>query len=373
MVDVHDQPPAPDVRDAGIDLSVYPLQVSCRAVEPVALPAFAGSAVRGALFGAVRDLACVNKAAPSCGACTLHPVCGVSRLLATVEEDGPRGAEVPRPFVVRPPLAGARTVAPGETFAFGITLIGEEALQLFPYVALGLRRMGDLGLGRALVGPGGDHRPRRGRFAVERVSAGNPFLGVRQTVLRAGDDLVTLPEAPVTGEQIEAWCAARGEVGRVTVRLRTPLRLVVNKELVKRPTFEALLRRIMRRTTDLARSFGGGVPPLDFNGLLARAAAVRTVEDRTQWLELESKSARQGRTVPIGGLVGAVTFAGEIGPFLPWLLWGQLLGVGKDVTKGNGVIEVGLESKDQRPESEGGEQGVLGRAVELSAPGGNTG
>src|SRR5207249_1866640 len=83
------------------------------------------------LLGAVRDLACVNKAAPSCGACPLHPVCGVSQLLATVEDDGPRGAEVPRPFVVRPSLDGQRQVAPGEPFGFGITLIGEEALQLF--------------------------------------------------------------------------------------------------------------------------------------------------------------------------------------------------------------------------------------------------
>jgi hypothetical protein len=328
-------PPECEHTSHGPHLDVFPLSVVCRAIAPVTLPVFAGSAVRGALFGAVRDLACVNQAAPSCRACSLHQVCGVSRLLATVEEDGPRGVEVPRPFVIRPPLEGARTVAPGETFKFGITLIGDEALRLFPYVALGLRRMGDLGLGRAL--------PRRGCFAVERVTAVNPFLGTRQTVLRAGDDLVTLPEAPVTAAQIAAWCAARGTVHRLTVRLRTPLRLVVNKELVKRLTFEALLRRILRRTTDLARSFGEGVPPVDYADLLVRAAAVQTVEDRTQWLELESKSARQGRTVPIGGLVGAVTFEGPIGPFLPWLLWGQLLGVGKDVTKGNGVIEVRLD------------------------------
>jgi hypothetical protein len=329
-----------------MDLTVYPLSVVCRAVDLVALPAFAGSAVRGALFGAVRDLACVNQAAPSCAACPLHPVCGVSRLLATVEDDGPRGAEVPRPFVVRPPLDGARQVAPGETFRFGITLIGEEALQLFPYVALGLRRMGDLGLGRAL--------PRRGRFTVERVIAVNPFLGTRQAVLAAGDDLVMLPDAPVTAAQIAAWCAACGAVDRVTVRLRTPLRLVVDGALVKRLTFAALVRRILRRTTDLARSFGGGVPPLDFAAMLAEAETVQTVDDRSQWLDLESRSARQRRNLPIGGLLGAVTFAGELTPFLPWLVWGQLLGVGKDVTKGNGVIEI-----------------VLDRVVELSARAGN--
>lgn len=326
---------AEPIPGALLDLEVYPLRVTCRAVEPVTLPTFAGSAVRGALFGAVRDMACVNKAAPNCAACPLHPVCGVSRLLATVDEEGVRGAEIPRPFVVRPPLDGARTVAVGETFSFGVTLIGAEALQLFPYLALGLRQVGAAGLGRAT--------PRRGRFEVERVVASNPFSGERKTVLRAGDDLVTLPDRPVTASQVEAWCAARGEVQRLTVRLRTPLRLVVEKQLVKRLSFEALLRRVLRRATDLARSYGGGVPPLDFAGLLSQAAAVRTVEDRCQWLDLESRSARQGRHLPIGGLVGAVTFEGDLTPFLPWLLWGELLGVGKDVTKGNGVIEIVLD------------------------------
>jgi hypothetical protein len=51
----------------------------------------------------------------------------------------------------------------------------------------------------------------------------------------------------------------------------------------------------------------------------------------------------QGRALPIGGLVGTISFQGELAPLLPWLLWSRLLGVDKDVTKGNGVIDVVLE------------------------------
>lgn len=324
-------------------LFLYPLRVTCRAAEPVALPLFAGSAVRGALFGSVRDLACVNHAAPTCAACPLHRVCGVSLLLATVDAGGPRGMEVPRPFALRPPLDGPRTVAPGETFGFGITLIGEQALTLLPYLVLGLRRVGEVGLGREVPRAGGDGPPRRGRFEVETLAAVNPFTGSRQAVMRAGEALVTLPDAPVTATQVADWCAARGAVERLTLRLRTPLRLVVGGQLVGegRLTFAALLRRLCRRLTDLARVYAG-VDGIDFRALLERAPAVRVAEDRTQWLELESKSARQGRALPIGGLVGSITFEGELTPFLPLLVWAELVGAGKDVTKGNGVVEVAV-------------------------------
>ena len=323
---------------AAFELAVYPLEARCRAGEAVALPAFAGSAVRGALFGAVRDLACVNQAAPSCAVCPLHSVCGVSHLLATVDDGGARGQEAPRPFVLRPPLDGPRVVPAGEEFRFGVTLVGEQALTLLPYLVLGLRRVGDLGLGRAVASSDGP--ARRGRFIVEEVRAVNRFSGERQRVLRAGDALVTLPDQPVTAAQVATWAAAQGAVERLTLRLRTPLRLVVEGRLVQRLTFPVLMRRLCRRLSDLGGHYGGGSP--DFRELLARAEAVRVVDDRTKWLELESRSARQGRTLPISGLVGPISFAGELTPFLPWLVWAELIGLGKDVTKGNGVLDLAL-------------------------------
>jgi hypothetical protein len=33
-------------------------------------------------------------------------------------------------------------------------------------------------------------------------------------------------------------------------------------------------------------------------------------------------------------LVGRITFEGELAPFLPWLMWGEVVHGGKDATKG---------------------------------------
>jgi len=66
------------------------------------------------------------------------------------------------------------------------------------------------------------------------------------------------------------------------------------------------------------------------------ARAVRLVEDGTRWVELESYSTRQRRATPISGFVGRAVYEGDLGPFLPWLVWGQFVHVGKDAVKGNG-------------------------------------
>jgi hypothetical protein len=106
--------------------------------------------------------------------------------------------------------------------------------------------------------------------------------------------------------------------------------------LVKRLTFPIFLRRVLRRLTDLTRTATGGHPGFDHQDLLSRAERIAVVEDKTRWLDVASYSARQGRTMPIGGLLGSITFAGELAPFAPWLLWGMITHVGKDATKGGG-------------------------------------
>jgi hypothetical protein len=45
----------------------------------------------------------------------------------------------------------------------------------------------------------------------------------------------------------------------------------------------------------------------------------------------------------MGGLVGSVVLEGELGPLLPWLVWGTLVQVGKDASMGNGVLRLGVD------------------------------
>jgi hypothetical protein len=44
--------------------------------------------------------------------------------------------------------------------------------------------------------------------------------------------------------------------------------------------------------------------------------------------------------LPMSGLVGSVVLAGELEPFLPWLVWASLTHVGKDAAMGNGQLRL---------------------------------
>jgi hypothetical protein len=85
--------------------------------------------------------------------------------------------------------------------------------------------------------------------------------------------------------------------------------------------------------------------PREDGGLAADSARARAeaiaVEESTRWADVFRYSGRHGRGIPIGGLVGEVRLRGDLTPFLPLLLWGELAHVGKDAVLGNGgyVVE----------------------------------
>jgi hypothetical protein len=419
-------------------LTAQRLQVELRVTRDVWLSQHQGAAIRGAFFGVLRDRFCVRRDLPSCQPCTLHAICPISALVATVDDASPRGLDVPRPFTLEPPVGRQRThYAAGETYRFGLTLFG-RGLQLLPYVVVGLQDLGAEGIGRPgaggagsegrlrLLARGTDDEPADrgagdkgsvGRLRLARVEAWNPITRRRQPVYAApsslrsagrhgaaagssvagfvssndpsrdgrgdnsqsqsprddgptpgrmgngyrdngsgpgrGDDgrgagggMVRLPAIPVTHRDVlaraERW---RGQ-DRITLRLLTPLRLVAHHQPVRRLSFELLLRRLADRLELLARHYAppdhGPPPALGPEGVAALGAlagAVQVVDDRTRWAEVFSHSARQGRTMPVSGLVGELTFGAEparLALFLPWLVWGELAHAGKDATKGNG-------------------------------------
>jgi len=82
--------------------------------------------------------------------------------------------------------------------------------------------------------------------------------------------------------------------------------------------------------------------------LLAVADQIEVTADATRWEELSSYSSRQRRFTPIGGLVGEVTLAGNLGPLREVLALGELIHAGKDVVKGNGCYTI-LDSEGDAP------------------------
>ncbi len=351
------------------------------AQEVIELNEHQGSALRGALFHALRHRFCAFARQPEaeCGSCALAQTCPVAQLVSTLNPEHARGQDRPRPFTVQPPIAeggwhvadaspitmghyweredgsGVFRYEPGETLVFGLTLYA-HAMQWFPYVVLALQEFESDGLGRKVEQY--DGRWRRGRLSVREVWAENPLTGERQPVLRQGERMVKVPDVPVTHEQILAqhergWTRAEPATDRVqlTIRFLTPTRLIERGHLLKPETFafRPFLQRLLERLEALSEAFCDTPLQVDFPALLAAAEGVRVVDNRLGWEDVRSYSTRRRAESPIGGLVGRVTLAAEDWtPFLPWLLWGQFTHVGKDAVKGNGWYEVKVgESRDE--------------------------
>jgi hypothetical protein len=322
-----------------MNLVTHHSRFAVRAITPLALDHQSGSAVRGAISHALWSRFCTNKGAVSCEACLLVQMCPVAALVAPMREEDEKGStQRPRPYVVRPPVGGAKQYAVDDTFSFGIGLFGSAAM-LFPYVVMAVQLLEQDGLGRKLA----ENRGKRGRFRIEEIVAYNPLTSERQVLYCHDEPTVEVPGLPIVPEQVAAYAAALPE-GSLTLHLKTPMRLVDGGSLVRRVALRPLVQRLMRRLDDLCIAYGEGPINLDFGSLLQVAEEGTVRADRTRWVDVVSYSSRSKRRTPIGGLVGRATFVGNLAPLRELLVWGSLVHVGRNVVKGDGwyVVEAVL-------------------------------
>ena len=316
-------------------LVAHHLNVRATVTEQLELNEHTGAALRGAFFEALWGRFCVNKQAPTCADCPLVNACPVSSLVAPLRNEAPRGRDVPRPYAIRPPVEHARTLKPGDQFSFGLTLFGYR-LDLFPYVAMALQLMAQSGIGRRTQ----ENNWRRGRFTVDEIQAINLLSGQTKLVQASGSNHVIVPDLPTTWVDAEALAATLPS-DRVTLRFLTPLRLTDQQKLVKHSLLRPLVERLLERHDFLASEYGGQAFACDErNHLIEIASAAEVLQDTTTWEEVSSYSRRERKSTPIGGLMGAITFGGNLRPLLPLLAWGMVLQAGKDTTKGNGVYSM---------------------------------
>jgi hypothetical protein len=118
---------------------------------------------------------------------------------------------------------------------------------------------------------------------------------------------------------------------QVTIRFITPLKLTHEGRLLRRFSFSELVRVLMRRVSSLAYYYEGAELPLDYRWLSLASQSVRTVGSNC-CLEIWS-----GRPA---GLVGSVSFAGDLEPFHLLLQLGSATHLGKGASFGFGVYQL---------------------------------
>ncbi len=330
-----------------IPLTAYVLRFTCRVTEPIHLPAFSGSSLRGAFATHLRRTFCPEwRAAETdpahrlrCPACYMLTLDGAA--LDAAEEA--RLGDIRRPWALRPPMHSQATVYPaGSTLRFHMTLFGRN-LAFLPYLVLTVAGMGE-GEG---VGARDPQTRRRGRYQLEAIHALHPFTGQEETILAPDSREVRMPTLAVTDADVREAAQAlatflAGREGRLTLHLRTPLRLPQGGHLVRRPEPFPLFKHLARRLLDLAAQHGEGRPDVVLKrDVYPYADQVQVAADETRWWDVQGYSSRLGRHQPLGGLVGRVVYTAEDWqPLLPWVLWGSVIQVGKNIVKGCGWYEV---------------------------------
>lgn len=286
--------------------------------QPLHLPDYAGSMLRGAFGHALRQLACMTRQ-PNCAACPVLGQCPYPAIFAPPPPDRhdlQAFSAIPVPYVIEPPEWGRRTLHPGETLAFKMVLVG-RALRELPLIILAWRRALARGVGA------NDATADLARVIhcvtgseIYRPQVGTISTHVQEVVL---DDSDTPLSAAI-------------------LHFRTPLRLQRNGRALppERLDVRTLLMALVRRVSLLAEFHAGGALVDDFSALLACCPAIADTR-RLAWRDWARYSSRQEQRMNLGGVVGTWTLCGDLSAFRPFLRLGEYVHVGKEAAFGLGA------------------------------------
>lgn len=302
-----------------LPLTSFEFRFAC--AEPNGLPAYPGSAWRGALGWSLKRTVCVVRRT-ACPDCLLYHTCVFPYVFETPPppdtEKMRKYHAAPHPFVLR--------IEPGQSgphYRLGLTLIGRAERQL-PYFVHALAEAGQQGLGR-----------HRHRFDLLEVRQGvGPALDAWERIYSPDQALRLHPAAAMPVPPVPDW---------FTVHLQTPLRLKRDEHLVTpaRFRFADLFLSLLRRLSLLTYFHTDRPLEADFPSLAAAARAVEHHDQQLQWYDWTRYSSRQDTTLDMGGLVGQILLQGSaVAAFWPYLWLGQWIHAGKGATLGLGRYRI---------------------------------
>ncbi len=296
-------------------LPIARLHLTVRAEGPLQLPPYAGSMLRGAFGHALLALSPLPHTDGK--PCALHASCPYCQLFAAPPLPAhslQKFSHMPQPYVIEPPTGGAQQLQAGQSFGFGLVLIG-KALGLLPTVLQAWQRALRTGLG-----------PQHTPCTLVDIYDENGTQRLSNKREQLSNLSTTLPPAPALGTQ-------------ATLHFCTPLRLQVQGKPVRAGQLTArdLLIALARRHQLLCDvHLGAAAPQYDFKTLVEQAQAVAPQAQDLHWFDWGRYSQRQKQEMQLGGLLGAVTLHGDLAPFAELLHFGQWLHVGKNASFGLG-------------------------------------
>jgi len=312
-------------------IAVY--EVSLQAIERVSLPRYKGSTLDGAIDSAFHAVVCRKRH----GKCPCSRVCPYAIIFKPQPIIGQNGdktlqryKEAPKAYVVEPPLDHKGIFQPGEFLHFRILLFG-KSIRYFPWFIVALQAMGQTGMGKG-----------RGKVELAEIYSVHPLNGMRRPIYLCDSETGLLPNESLLVDKEDIVRGSQGFTSNeITLEFLTPTRIRMRDTWVNKPTFTQIIITILRRAELLSRFYGQGISNACWSDLLEDADSVALKVDSLSWYDWKRYSRPQQDILGMGGIVGTVTYVGEaLSRFMPYLLLGQLMHIGKGYVYGMGKYVV---------------------------------
>lgn len=310
-----------------IPLGIF--QFTINPVEPIILPAYKGSTLRGGFGFAFKRVVCAirNK---ECMDCLLKEKCIYSYVFETPPPSDTKimrkYKSVPHPFIISPPDEKKRGYKPGDTISFGLTLIG-KAIDYLPYFIYAFDELGKIGIGKG-----------KAKYTLQSVLCdGKMIFDSESKTIKPFKPTAIDIGIPT----IRKWNKESLFNTKLTLNFLTPTRILFDGHLTLDLEFHIFIRNLMRRLSLLSYFHCNTEPSeWDFRGTIEKAKLVRVIKKNLRWHDWQRYSGRQETRLKMGGFLGDITFEGNIEPFLPLISAGEILHVGKGTAFGLGKYSI---------------------------------
>ncbi|MFP4441183.1 MAG: CRISPR system precrRNA processing endoribonuclease RAMP protein Cas6 [Chloroflexaceae bacterium] len=326
-------------------------RVTLRILEDTTLPPFKGALLRGGFGYAFQRATCPAECRGHSDQCTVTALCPYRWIFETPHPPDVGHLhdlrDVPRPFVIEPPLDQQRQYAAGAALEFGLVLIG-RGIDYLPYFLFAFEQLGRMGLGR-----------RHARARLERVEALQPWQPTGQVVYQDGR-VVSLTDsghemADGAGQTDRGTYAlpvytattiaerAASLPADLRLDLLTPLRVKARGAFIETVDPPALVQALCWRLNALSTFHGGGPWPTEYRALVAQAQAITVAQEQVHWADWERTSTRGGQRqkMKLGGIIGSALLHSVPPDIRTLLLAGSIMHVGKACVFGHGQLAVG--------------------------------
>jgi hypothetical protein len=206
----------------------------------------------------------------------------------------------PKPFVILPPLDELEIYPKGHEFYCELTLFG-EATQHYAIAQAGIEYLGrEMGLGFS-----------RGKFKINNITTSS---------------FIPTEINPQT----------------ITLSFLSRLRLKSNNQLQRQaPDFSLLLARLLGRQKTLQQTYGDtAIDEPRHRQVSQQAKAIKIIQSNVLWDDWDRYSGSQKEWMKFGGLLGEISYHGELQPFIPYLQMGEWTHVGGKSSFGLGKYNI---------------------------------